>query len=114
VDPVTGKIRQYDIRAMRTLPTHSLALAVECKNIRPNAPLLLSTVPRTASESYNDLVVVDPNRIYQIRRVEHVTVHSVYRNGEQVAKRTDQVGRELSGDLQSNDETTFEKLTGRE
>ena len=111
VDPVTGKIRQYDIRAMRTFPSHSLALAVECKNIRPNAPLLLSTVPRSKSESYNDLVVSDFVRPHQVRRVARTTERSPYREAQPVAKRTDQVGRlESSGELQSNDETTFEKL----
>jgi hypothetical protein len=35
---------------------------------------------------------------------------SAYRPGEMVAKKTDQVGRNTSGALVSDDEATFEKL----
>jgi hypothetical protein len=44
-DPVTDKTRQYDIRASMTRGDSTLALAVECKNLRRNNPLLLSSVP---------------------------------------------------------------------
>jgi hypothetical protein len=57
-DPVTDKVRQFDIRAMKTQGSCTLALAVECKNIRPNYPLLLSAVPRTIAESSHDLLLV--------------------------------------------------------
>ena len=37
-DPVTGKLRQFDIRSEITSGTGTLALAVECKNLRQNGP----------------------------------------------------------------------------
>ena len=37
-DPITGKIRQYDIRALKDRGDLTLALSVECKNLRPNNP----------------------------------------------------------------------------
>src|SRR5260370_37168803 len=51
-DPVSDKIRQFDIRAKKKKGDYLLALAVECKNVRPSSPLLLSAVPRTATESF--------------------------------------------------------------
>jgi hypothetical protein len=50
-DPVMDKIRQYDIRAQKDRGGLTLALAVECKNLRPNNPLLLSAVPPTDDEA---------------------------------------------------------------
>ena len=54
-DPVTSKMRQFDIRASMDRDRGTLSLAVECKNLRPNSPLLLSTVPRTDAEAFHDL-----------------------------------------------------------
>src|SRR3989337_2844914 len=54
-DPVTEKFRQYDIRAVKHQNQSTLALAVECKNFRPNYPILLSAVPRTLPEAFHDL-----------------------------------------------------------
>jgi hypothetical protein len=111
-DPVTGKIRQYDIRAHRDRVDLTLALAVECKNLRTNSPLLLSAVPRTHDESFHDIIYFRSEPIYQHRETVHTPGNSrVYKAGEMVGRKTDQVGRdEHSGDLTSNDEATFEKL----
>jgi hypothetical protein len=110
-DPVTDKIRQFDIRATKRESNSTLALAVECKNLRPNNPLLLSAVPRSAAESFHDLIVWDRQSYITPQSVRSVTGHaSAYRPGEMVGKKTDQVGREPSGTLVSNDEATFEKL----
>lgn len=110
-DPVTDKIRQYDIRAVKDEGNSTLALAVECKNLRPNNPLLLSAVPRTPPESFHDLIVRSPEKLFMAQSVRAVVGNgSAYRPGEMVGKKTDQVGRDTSGALISNDEMTFEKL----
>ena len=111
-DPVTEKFRQYDIRAVKHQNQSTLALAVECKNFRPNNPILLSAVPRTTPEAFHDLVVYTPQRNY-IPRTEVCQLtgnESAYRPGGMVAKKTDQVGRDTSNALFSNDEAAFEKL----
>lgn len=46
-DPISQEIRQLDIRASTTRDRVTLALAVECRNLRANHPLLLSAVPQT-------------------------------------------------------------------
>jgi hypothetical protein len=110
-DPVTGKIRQFDVRASANRGNSTLSLAVECKNLRPNNPLLLSAVPRTPAEAFHDLLVYHPEVIYPMFTVQPLTGQaSVYKPVDMVAKKTDQVGRDTSGELISNDEATFEKL----
>jgi len=109
-DPVTSKIRQFDIRASRERPGSVLTLAVECKNLRSNNPLLLSAVPRTQPEAFHDLVLLRPERIGPtVGAIIGNT--SAYKPGEMVAKKTDQVCRlAATNELNSNDEATFEKL----
>ena len=38
-DPVTGKSREFDIRAVHTIADYRVRLAIECKNIRENFPV---------------------------------------------------------------------------
>jgi hypothetical protein len=57
-DPVTNKPREFDIRASITCLSNenlSIRMAVECKNIRPNYPLLVCLVPRMPYESRHDV-----------------------------------------------------------
>jgi hypothetical protein len=110
-DPVTDKIRQFDIRAVKHEGNLTLALAVECKNLRPNYPLLLSAVPRTTPESFHDLIVWERQSFPYPQSVRPVTgAASAYKPAEMVAKKTDQVGRDTSDGLVSDDQATFEKL----
>jgi hypothetical protein len=62
-DPVTDKIRQFDIRASKGRVGALLQLAVECKKLRPNNPLLLSATARTSEEAFHDLVAWQPQQI---------------------------------------------------
>ena len=111
-DPVTDKIRQFDIRARLDRDDSTLALAVECKNLRLNSPLLLSAVPRSSAEAFNDLLVCSRRQTYTHFQIQQVTENaSAYKPGDMVGKKTDQVGRDTSGGLVSNDEATFDKLS---
>ena len=47
-DPVTGKTREFDIRASKTINHYRVRMAIECKNIKENFPVLVSCVPRQA------------------------------------------------------------------
>jgi len=110
-DPVTDKIRQFDIRAIAHRGNSTLALAVECKNLRPNNPLLLSAVPRTTPESFHNLLEWNAQNLIMHTSVRSVTGRdSAYRPQEMVGKKTHQVYRGSSGKLDSNDEATFDKL----
>jgi hypothetical protein len=109
-DPVSDKIRQFDIRAFKHQGPYTLALAVECKNLRPDCPLLLSTVPRVAAEAFHDTIVREANPHLPVPKVRPVLGNlSVYRLGEMVGKKTDQVSRDKD-DFVRDDGKTFDKI----
>jgi hypothetical protein len=109
-DPVTEKIRQFDVRACKEQITDVLSLAVECKNLRPESPLLLSCIPRIAKEAYHEVILHPPNSpLYKkVLRVEGD--QSVYKPAEMVGKKTDQVKRDKNAVLVSDDKDTFDKV----
>jgi hypothetical protein len=110
-DPITGKLRQFDIRAEITSDIHTLALAVECKNLRPNFPLLISTMPRTDAEAFHSVILFHRGTAnsFEVKTVDRI---GMYRPTCPVGKTTDQIGREdHSRELVSNDEQTFDKIS---
>jgi hypothetical protein len=117
-DPITGKIRQYDLRAEKAEDNFKLALAVECKNLRPNCPLLISAVPRTSDEAFHDMVVLRPAPALADRQVQRIDRgRSIYRPGDMVGKQTDQVGKrtvqagkQQIAELFSDDNAAFDKV----
>lgn len=61
-DPVTNKMREFDIRAVARNDHFAVHLAVECKNVQENYPLLVTCVPRHPSESYHEVAILrEPN-----------------------------------------------------
>jgi hypothetical protein len=109
-DPITGKIRQFDLRAERIDGRCRLALAVECKNLRDTAPLLLSAVPRSATEAFHNVIHTPQDAIYTSVR-ELNGQDSLYKPGEMVGKATDQVRKDSKGVVASDDQATFEKMS---
>jgi hypothetical protein len=62
-------IRQFDIRAHKKTDNYHLALAVECRSLGPNNPLLVSAVPRTATESFHDVLEYRPTLMVLFARL---------------------------------------------
>jgi hypothetical protein len=92
-DPVTAKDRQYDIRAEINHGICSLKLAVECKNLKENLPLLISQVPRMIDESYHEVILgrrhshpVESGDIYRAR-------NQIFHSRKPVGKSATQVGK---------------------
>jgi hypothetical protein len=112
-DPITQKIRQYDLRAEKAKGNFKLALAIECKNLHTNFPLLISAVPRTVDEAFHEVIRFRSATATSMRDVLRVDRgRSCYRPGEMVGKRTDQVGRaEHKAELFSDDGATFDKIS---
>lgn len=117
-DPVTKKSREFDIRAIQTIGEMRVRMAIECKNIRDNFPILISCVPRHESESYHQVALLNDgagNLFSSIGRSRATTFtiknsHSLYKIGEPVGKSTVQVGRQKNGDsLVANDSELFDK-----
>jgi hypothetical protein len=73
LDPLERKPRQFDLRCrlQRGGPPmiHALALAVECKNLSVDAPLVVSGIARTRDEAFLDFVVSDHTASHHRRRV---------------------------------------------
>jgi hypothetical protein len=109
-DPITKKIRQFDIRAVKDHVDFTLALAVECKNFHQDNPLLLSAVPRVEAEAFHDIFIYNPEGLYKIWQSRISGNQSKYKPGRMVGKQTDQVKRDGKGTLFSDDEKTFDKL----
>lgn len=109
-DPATGKPRQFDIRAERHEGRCSLRLAVECKNLRANNPLIVLCVDRPAADAFHEVVFSSSIR----RGLPPVQVHtswlSLYRRDDPVGKSTVQLAINANnGDPVMSDADTYEK-----
>jgi hypothetical protein len=107
VDPVTGKLRAYDIRAHWIDGIRTLRLAIECKSLEAIAPLLIYATPRLASEAYHSVMFR-----YRIGGSMFIDVDSragVYVVDEPVGRQPDQPMLDSNGNFKSNDTATFDK-----
>ena len=118
-DHVTGKNRQYDIRV--TVPVTQqlrVCLAIECKCLRTATPLLVSRIPRVASESFNEKM--QPAGKYENAQGQMVTfassraarrtkLDSLYVPNAQVGKAMALVGKTGPNQYSSKDTEVFEK-----
>jgi hypothetical protein len=92
-DHLTGKTRQFDYRCQIIRATsrwrEKVLLAVECKNLNPEVPLLISGTMRTAKESYHMLI---ESYAHTTDRKNSLEIRSqpsrVYKNGGFVGKKT--------------------------
>ncbi|MCB1846308.1 MAG: hypothetical protein KDI04_02700 [Halieaceae bacterium] len=122
-DPIEGKSREFDIRARFVEGACYVSMAIECKRIRENFPVLVSCVPRTPRESYHYVALSTPHGIdgppaYQqaegynagatLHGVKLLRGRSIYASREYVGKSTSQVGRDANG-ITANDSGLFEK-----
>ena len=104
-DRTTGKDREFDIRARMSFGGNIFRLAIECKNLKDNFPLLISCMPRRFEEAFNEVVlsangssryILAPNTdkpplaYYSYRNQEDRTI---YAPDVFVGKSCDQVGR---------------------
>lgn len=97
-DSVTGKSRQYDVRAYAYIPPHcGIFFSIECKSLSKTFPLVVSRVPRPADDAYHELMRTwgrkGMGEDFQdsIRSNERMPL---YRADAPVGKKTVQVGRE--------------------
>lgn len=125
-DPVTGKARQFDIRARKSQGRACLVLCAECKNIRDFYPLVVHRVPRRPEEAFHTVIQFEPipgSGLPLMTDVRAVTqAEALYPQDAPVGKRIDQVGRAQgktnqggraqgqSGEIVSSDRDVFEKV----
>lgn len=73
IDPATSKTRQFDFRCRISKGIeglHNILLAVECKNLNPDLPLVVCGRERTDKEAYHLVIARDENRHVSIAKVE--------------------------------------------
>jgi len=112
-DPITSKVRQYDIRYRGRIAGTRFSLAIECKNVRPECPLVVHAVPRRPSEAFHDIVYYSKES--SKRRwlndpvcKRHEGIYTPYSPSAIVGKAIDQV--QVSGDeFTLGDSEVFEK-----
>ncbi len=127
-DPVTGKSREYDIRALIQTGFIRVHLSIECKNLRENFPLVVHCLERKDNESYNELIhtfqpkaptqqvgpisLPLPSTFMEISQSIRIQQFSLYPEKQFVAKSADQVGkRQDNGDITSTDGEVFDKIS---
>jgi hypothetical protein len=114
-DPVTRKDRQFDIRLMGHKDRSVVKLAIECKNLKPNFPLLVSRIPRLLEESVHDILLSLPSISGNVvigKHVQKLTVTGpgvVFQTNGFVGKSTAQVGRAKSGEIVIDDAEVYGK-----
>ncbi|MGE4132562.1 MAG: hypothetical protein AB7F86_13045 [Bdellovibrionales bacterium] len=124
IDTVTKKIRQFDIKAYRDLGDDCYAfLSVECKNLKPQGPLVIHRLKRKSGEAFHDLVYFPPanpikdDGILIKKKVRSSAFvlrlegqQSIYSKGDFVGKAMDVLRRGNAGIL-GGDGEVFEKQT---
>lgn len=118
-DPITGKSREFDIRATKICGDYGIKLSVECKNIRENFPVLISTLPRSKEESFHEIAMLNsgegnigfpnPAMAPRAKIIKLSGEDSIYREGAKVGKSIAQVGTVRQGEISSNDSEIYEK-----
>jgi hypothetical protein len=117
-DTVTGKPRQYDYRCWLNKESEELALAVECKNLKMEIPLIVSGLPRTDDEAFVHLVrsVTGQHdrggaKIYGTSSVTRRAVgrECFYPMGEFVGKSLVRVKMEKNGPITQGDSEVYDK-----
>lgn len=115
-DPLTGKSRQFDVRASSLRGSHRLDLAIECKSLRNCYPLLISRIGRVEAESFHQIVHSfhpDPHGIGDLRYPAEVLTHSsqrsIYHSHDPVGKSTTQIGKDERDQFVTGDGQVFEK-----
>jgi hypothetical protein len=98
VDVATTKARQFDLRAASSIPYHGSALvirmAIECKSLSREFPLVLSRVPRAKEDSYHQVIRfrAQAGAGTQFRGIHQSPSYaSVYPTNDMVAKQTSQI-----------------------
>lgn len=113
---MTSKDRQYDLRAEIVDGICTLKLAVECKNLKANFPLLISRVPRMMSESYHEVILGRRNSTpIEGADIFRAKQNQIFRSKDPVGKSATQVGRGLQegkiagSQVISSDSETYDK-----
>ena len=120
-DPVTDKPRQFDIRCKIANDNEIVKLAVECKALSPQFPLVIQRVPRIKRESYHELFwsYKPPKDSFAVgvfnssKALRTRFDSNLYPVDDFVGKSSNQIGRKKRGknepELYANDSEIYDK-----
>jgi len=108
-DPTTNKPRQFDIRAHVLSHWRAIRMAIECKSLRPNRPMLVSRLPRVGNEQQHDVVYSRYKGPHQASTFRVRPAASMYRKGEMVGKSVKQPMKDGSGKWQDKDSEIYDR-----
>jgi hypothetical protein len=113
LDPIQKKFRQFDVHATKRMDPRRLHLAVECKHVTSERPLLAYVTHRAAREAWHETISVYPanGRHLVISHCRHGDSGSMYRVGDWVARRVDQVVKASDGTTSSDDADVFDRCS---
>ena len=109
VDPITSKIREFDIRARRGADGIGIRLAVECQNLTMDSPLILHRTPRGPHEATHSAAVFKPGHTYSFWQSRTLSPSDLYPLDQPVGRQLEQPKKKDDGTLSQNDGPTFEK-----
>jgi len=116
IDPFKKVPRQFDVRAhrgVRHFKDFEIQLALECKSLSSDAPLVVSRVPRIPREAFFEFVHSWPRQNGRgtfARSMRFDGDGGYYRPTDPVGKRTAQVRRNANGlGFKDDDRDTYEK-----
>jgi hypothetical protein len=115
VDPVTGKYRQFDVQAQALLSDSTrLRLAVECKSLTSEAPLVVSRVPRALLDSFHEILHLEPDvghrsPVEVIRQDAGTRARPLYALEGPVGKHTAQPRKDNKGGFVNEERDSFDK-----
>lgn len=126
-DPITNKTRQYDIRMEINLGPYYIYLAIECKFLKSNFPLLISRVPREQDEAFHEVIFStknDPEYFlgtsiarpslfsHEAKAIRISSDEALFPVNEFVGKSINQVGRATNnGELIVDNSEVYDKWT---
>ena len=114
-DPVEHKPREFDLRAIKYVGHLCVRLAVECKNIGANFPLLISCLPRQTLEAFHEIIAPTLGRTLvpafqpYAKAVRLPGMDSIYKPNALVGKTSTQVGKKRDGTFHDSDNDIYKK-----
>lgn len=115
-DPVTKKPRQFDLRCVfERGKSRYVRMAIECKNISRDFPLVIQRVRRQSSECFHHVAVTHPWAAGFNHYAQWYPIYSCpfkelfYPLHEYVGKSMQRIGLNKKGDLHSSHEEIYKK-----
>ena len=116
LDQNLQKDRQFDVRATAILQKNRLIkLAIECKNLKSNHPILVSRIPRSMGESFHHVFVTfrDSTASSRFNSVNCPSGNTLFQRGKPVGKSLKHIAKTSTNpsEFSDKDSEIYDKWT---